>query len=373
MSANAMKQSQIDSVISNIYEAPLDLDRWRDTLEAVAKLVGAAGGGHFFMFDPVHSRVMLSHTPTWMSRAGEATYNEHYLADDPRRLLVNTVAPGQWIYDHEHFDARYVSRSEVYQFLIGHDIRFLAASNLVAEPDLLATFSVFRSPDQREFGRREQDILDRLSPHLMRAARLSLQLDEVRAQLKLGLTALDSLPDAVVVTDKPLRIVLQNRRAEALFREATRVRILGGKIGARSADEQRQLERAVNDAIEANVGCLLELAGGDRYPLFCRVLPAADSNTVEVAALKPRKLAVLIFKDTVLSTSQVSAVARVYQLTPAETRVAELLVSGVRPHDIAVALGVSANTVKTHLKRVFEKTRTHRQSELLALFSSAAL
>lgn len=368
-----MKQSEIDRVISEIYEAPLDLDRWGSSLEAIAALVGAAGGGHFFMFDPVHARVMLSHTPKWMSHEGEATYNQHYLATDPRRLLLDSASPGEWIYDQEHFDSRYVSRSDVYQFLMQHGIRYMAASNLVAEPDLLATFSVFRSPGERQFARPQKEMLSRLSPHLMRAAKLTLQLDEVREKLKLGLTALDSLPDAVVVADKLMRIALQNRRAEALFREGTRVSVSAGKIRARHVDDQRLLERAVEQAIESSVGSLLHLSNGNAYPLFCRVLRAADNNSVRGSELKPRKLALVIFKDTALTKEQVRAIAGVFNLTAAEVRIAELLASGVRPQEISMALGVSLNTVRTHLKQVFQKTGTHRQSELLALFKSAAL
>jgi DNA-binding CsgD family transcriptional regulator len=366
-----MKHSQIDTVISTIYEAPLDLDRWGSTLEAVANLVGAAGGGHFFMFDPARARVMLSHTPKWMSSEGEATYNEHYLANDPRRLLLDSASPGDWIYDQEHFDSRYVARSDVYQFLIRHGIRHLAASNLVAEPDLLATFSVFRSPDQRQFARSEQETLERLSPHLMRAAKLTLQLDQAREQLQLSLMALDSLPDAVVVADKLMRVVFQNKRAEALFCDASRVRVSAGKISARTVDDHRRLRSAAEQAIESGVGSLLHVGGEESNPLFCRVLPTPDDG--KLSALKPRKLALLIFKDTALSAPQVRAVGGIYKLTAAEIRVAELLVSGARLQEIAKALGTSLNTVRTHLKQVFLKTGTHRQAELLALFKSAAL
>jgi DNA-binding CsgD family transcriptional regulator len=40
--------------------------------------------------------------------------------------------------------------------------------------------------------------------------------------------------------------------------------------------------------------------------------------------------------------------------------------------ETASALGVSANTIKTHLRRVFEKTGTTRQAELARLMASLA-
>jgi hypothetical protein len=40
--------------------------------------------------------------------------------------------------------------------------------------------------------------------------------------------------------------------------------------------------------------------------------------------------------------------------------------------DIAAALGISGSTVRTHLKRLFEKTSTHRQVDLVKLVASHA-
>jgi DNA-binding CsgD family transcriptional regulator len=40
--------------------------------------------------------------------------------------------------------------------------------------------------------------------------------------------------------------------------------------------------------------------------------------------------------------------------------------------DIAAALGISESTVRTHLKRLFEKTSTHRQVDLVKLVAAHA-
>jgi DNA-binding CsgD family transcriptional regulator len=39
----------------------------------------------------------------------------------------------------------------------------------------------------------------------------------------------------------------------------------------------------------------------------------------------------------------------------------------------AARLGVSQATVRTHMKRIFEKTDTHRQGELICTFFKATL
>src|SRR5207247_10282806 len=58
---------------------------------------------------------------------------------------------------------------------------------------------------------------------------------------------------------------------------------------------------------------------------------------------------------------------RHYGLTATEARVAALLVQGMNVKRVAEEMNVTLNTTRTHLKRVFAKTNTKRQSELVTL------
>jgi DNA-binding CsgD family transcriptional regulator len=53
-----------------------------------------------------------------------------------------------------------------------------------------------------------------------------------------------------------------------------------------------------------------------------------------------------------------------YGLTPAEARVAIAASSGLTIPETAHRLGLSPNTIKAHLRKVFAKTGTNRQTEL---------
>ena len=57
----------------------------------------------------------------------------------------------------------------------------------------------------------------------------------------------------------------------------------------------------------------------------------------------------------------------IYELTPAEARLASLVAQGNRLEDAAEDLGVSLNTVRTHLKRIFAKTGISAGTMLLSL------
>jgi DNA-binding CsgD family transcriptional regulator len=54
-----------------------------------------------------------------------------------------------------------------------------------------------------------------------------------------------------------------------------------------------------------------------------------------------------------------------FGLTPAEARLVLRLVSGDSLRSAAKALGIKYETVRTHLKSIFQKTGTRRQAELV--------
>lgn len=62
-----------------------------------------------------------------------------------------------------------------------------------------------------------------------------------------------------------------------------------------------------------------------------------------------------------------------FDLTPAEARIAPTLASGQSLREAADSGGIKFSTGRSYLERVFEKTGTHRQSQLVALLQSAHL
>ena len=63
----------------------------------------------------------------------------------------------------------------------------------------------------------------------------------------------------------------------------------------------------------------------------------------------------------------IEAVAKQFKLTPSELRVLFAIIEVGGAPQVADVLGISLDTVKTHLKRVFVKTGTKRQVDLVKL------
>ena len=66
-------------------------------------------------------------------------------------------------------------------------------------------------------------------------------------------------------------------------------------------------------------------------------------------------------------------IGETYKLTPAELRVLTAIVEIGGVPEVAAALGVAETTVKTHVARLFEKTGTRRQAELVKLVAGFAM
>lgn len=65
--------------------------------------------------------------------------------------------------------------------------------------------------------------------------------------------------------------------------------------------------------------------------------------------------------------SAIESMCDVYGLTPAEMSVLQAVMEVGGIHNIAAALAISPTTVKTHLRRIFQKTDTKGQVDLIRL------
>ena len=73
----------------------------------------------------------------------------------------------------------------------------------------------------------------------------------------------------------------------------------------------------------------------------------------------------LIVRKAALDKLSSEAIAKLYRLTPTELRVLVSLVEIGGVPNVATALGVSEATVRTHVARLFDKTGTSRQADLV--------
>ena len=153
------------------------------------------------------------------------------------------------------------------------------------------------------------------------------------------------------------------------------VAVVGQRLTAVNAASAVQLtaalREAANDKATANAGGhSIGLAAAQGQGLIATVLPLQRGQR---QSFQPFAAAVAVFVQNPANIPPLpgEAFARLYNLTPSELRVALALSPGLLPQEAADMLGISLATVKTHLSKVFEKTKTARQADLVALMMRA--
>ena len=83
-------------------------------------------------------------------------------------------------------------------------------------------------------------------------------------------------------------------------------------------------------------------------------------------------LSIVFITSIVPSTSPPAPLLQaLFDLTPAEARMASQITEGKSIEQISSATGIAQNTIRTHLKSVFQKTGVQRQAELVSLLGVA--
>jgi len=176
---------------------------------------------------------------------------------------------------------------------------------------------------------------------------------------RLSAEALDLLKDAVLLVDGAGQVLAANCQARTALAQGDGIRL--GEEGLEVWDRaaELRLKRALSRAV-----------GTPRQSSSLRVARPSGAPDLRVAVrpLADRGGAAVFIRDPAgLEHPDPQCLAEFYGLTRMEAQVAARMVCGPRLHDIAQDLGVATETVRGHLKRIYAKTGTHRQAELVSL------
>ena len=350
-----------EALIDEIYECAFVPEMWRSVLRRLAELAATRSSWMFVVNDNryrfVGSTRLVDQAVAPLLRSGEIA------ASDRLRRLIVARHPGFLrevdLYTKEELEKDIFYQKYIFPLGLGS-----AAATMIATPtrDRLV-FSVEREyaqgPVEPEVIRRLDDLRPHLARSLMTAARLRLErVDAMAAALDaLGLPALmmnedghvlavnalmESLPGAIEWRARD-RVAFADRSADRLLQAAITQLAAPGHAGVRTFPVR-------HDESEANMIANLVPIRRSARDLFARCDTALILTPIARIRSAPAELLQTLF-----------------DLTPAESRLARSLIEGEALETIAAKFGVSRNTATTHLKRVFAKTGCKRQAELVSL------
>ena len=213
-----------------------------------------------------------------------------------------------------------------------------------------------------------------LSGHVRRAIGIESRLRRRATERDAAASALDRMPFGVALIDGKGRVLVANQTAQQIFGQQDGLSQRRGMLTTSLSSETAELAERITDVISGNFPVprvvTVSRPSGQR-PFGVLVLPL--SNTVPDLERRLPVAAVFVTDAENAAPINERSLRTLYGFTPAEARLARLLAQGRRPEEAAAELGVSLNTVRTHLKRIFGKAGTDRQADLVrTILTSAA-
>lgn len=236
---------------------------------------------------------------------------------------------------------------------------------LAAKEDFRAAFNLCRTEQQGPFERNIEQFLQWISPHLRRSIALGFRIDGYLAMQRAAFDVLERLADGVIVLDRRARVIFANSSARRF--EADGILRLRPLISTCSQVHSKRLSELISTALSGSAGGAMSiprLADGQPLPVVVSSVRSKELGRLSDAGLKNAAVLVFVIDPAARNSMPVSQIMDAYGLTQAEARVALVTSSGSTILEAARLLNLSPNTIKTHLRRVFAKTATGRQTEL---------
>lgn len=366
--------SEILDLVDRLYAAAAGSGSWSGVVAAmIAALDGERGG---LILQDLAGAAHHETTLVGVAPEFQRSYRPLVTAVDmqPVWRRLTRLLPARGIVDESigagpDFDRTAFSHEWLRPQRIDHYVMSLMAPM----PSLVAFLVVTRSADGGGFGAGTIASIEMLRPHLSRAIQLRGRLDGAVRERHSALAALDHIDRGMLLLDPKGRIRHANRLAEAILRDADGLLAEAGRLTCEHPEDATALRRGISVAAAMSREPPATLAvrrRSGRRPLSLLVAPLRGRP--DWTSASPVCCVIVADAERAPSTTP-AALRRLYGLTAAESRVALALLDSDRLSDVAARLSVGLSTVRTLLQRVFDKTGTHRQAELVRLMMAHRL
>jgi DNA-binding CsgD family transcriptional regulator/PAS domain-containing protein len=383
-----MDDDGIQSLIGAIYEAPLEPQQWTyvvrrlksETRSRFAHLwtgfVHAevkdfvASPDQYLAFE--HDRFSFSEVAA-IGRSIQASSLR-----DPFVLRQSQVPIGRAFLGPELVSTDELKRSDYYSEFAGKiDACHILASLMIREGGNLNTISFFRPETYSPYTKREKQLLDVFIPHLTRSLDLYNRLQLANTQASILRNSFDALPSAIVLLKRNGKVIFLNRAAEDLIGRCAELHLRRDRLCAINHADTLKLEQLIGKVTGADTrrplgeAITIQRSAAD-HPLQIMAAPVPlDSRAVLMPGLQPVAMLVIHDPDQKAQVPH-ETIAAMFGLTPSEARLCLALSQGQTVIKYAEESHVTQNTARTHLKSVFAKTKTSKQSDLVRLMSGLA-
>ena len=353
----SLAAEQMSSLIAEIYDTALDRCRWSSVLGASAKYVGASSASILIKnpnISPSEEFYVGGEDDyesfPFAQRECRTSSVQHRNATNCRSIIDHAPARSTEIIETRLFDR--------------------SGSELSERDNCIARLTVFRrggSWDDLALKR-----MRLLVPHIRRAVLISTQMRSRCAAVGAFADTLDRLSARIFFVDANGELVYANESGRVELAEGHLVRSVRGKLTA--SEPQAIFNSARASALNYTRAARISLidktahsAVGADCCYMLHVFPLMVGAESDRGGHRPVVAGLMLDEATLHPRDPVDRMARHYRLARRQRELLLGIVEGYALTEIAEKLSVAASTLKTHLRRLFEKTGTRRQIELIKL------
>ena len=160
----------------------------------------------------------------------------------------------------------------------------------------------------------------------------------------------------LIVMDADRRVLQASPGAYRLLEQCAALSLICGTLRAAESSDGASLTAAFHAVLAGNAPMQTLTLGCAEQRIEIQLAPLLGSTKGVIA---------IVTRPGDGYADRIYKAIRAFELTPAEGRLLERLCKGSSLQQATAQLGVSRNTTRTHLQRIFDKSGMHRQGELI--------
>lgn len=373
-SAQRLTQHQ-PQLLDTLYRAAAEPAHWQAVLHQLVEILDARSA-RLLVLDrkaaSVQTGVVINHCEHYYQQ-----YVDHYVNLCPWRPELAQKPSGQLYSTYLDFSCRQPDflKSRFFNEWAGpQGIHHGMLGTVYQDPDCTVQLLVQRTDGPGHFSREETRAMNTLVPHLQHVCQLRRLYEDNQLRSGAMVRSAETLASPFLLLDASHRVIYLSPRAEALIQASTIMRLQQNRLRLCAPAAQHQFQTACTEAARAldpvpggvrNGTPPLRLHCPEHGNIWLRILPVQGDDVPLL--FTPRRAFVVVQLQPAAQRPAISSaqLQHLFDLTPREAHIACRLAEGDSVQHIAEVSQTQESTVRTHLKRLFLKTGTHSQADLV--------
>jgi DNA-binding CsgD family transcriptional regulator len=366
-------QQHLSDLIGAVYDAAIDPSLWESAIVRVADFVGGCGAALFckdvgaYHAAGLHGFGYQKPLPVALFRQIYPAAQGHFLGDLEVPIATSDLIP------FEDF-----TQTELYRQWAEPQgiVDFLSA---VVDRTAISTaiFGIFRHKRNGVVDDQARRQMSLVAPHIRRSVLIGRMFEFKAAEVATFVDTFDGLAAGMFLVDASARLIHANAAGNAILGTSDILSLASGRLVAGDAQVDRALRDVFvaagqGDAALGSKGIAIPLVGRDGERYVAHALPLTSGARRRAGVIYTAVAALFIRKADLAVPAAPHAIGSAFKLTPTELRVLLAIVEVGGIPEVATAFGVADTTIRTHVSRLFEKTGTARQADLVKLVAGYA-